>query len=309
VKRAFLFPGQGSQYVGMGLDLCARYPAAREVFDEANEVLGEDLAGICFQGPETELRATRNTQPAIFVHSIATLRALGLAPSGPDCRAAGHSLGEYTAYVAAGAISFADGLRLVRRRGELMYQAGLERPGTMAAILGLEAAQVEEVLRGISWVVCAANFNSPGQVVISGEVDAVGRAMEACREAGAKRAIPLEVSGAFHSPLMAGAAQGLSEILGRTPVATSRCAVIANATAGSVTEEAEIRSSLSRQLLSPVRWEETVRGFGSWGAEQYLEIGPGKVLSGLVRALDKQARTLALGTADQVQAFLEGGAG
>jgi [acyl-carrier-protein] S-malonyltransferase len=292
----------------MGRDLADRFPAARAVFLEANEVLGEDLARICFEGPEEELRQTRNTQPAIYAHSVAVLRALGLDCAGDRFRAAGHSLGEYTAYHAAGSLAFADGLRLVRRRGELMYQAGLDRPGTMAAVLGMEGARVQEILAGVPGIVKAANLNSPGQVVISGEHEAVRLGMEALQAAGAKRVVRLEVSGAFHSPLMEGAARGLAEALTATPMAPARCAVLANASAAPVTEPEEIRASLERQLLSPVRWEETVRALFDWGATRFLEIGPGKVLTGLVRSLDKQANCLPLGDAAQVEAFLAGGA-
>lgn len=307
MKTAVLFPGQGSQFLGMGRDLVERFPAARDVFSEADEALGEDLSRICFDGPEEELRRTKNTQPAIYTHSLAVLRTLGLDCAGDGFRAAGHSLGEYSAYCAAGSFSFVDGLRLVRRRGELMFQAGLDRPGTMAAVLGLEGARVQEVLAGIPGIVKAANLNSPGQVVISGEIEAVRLGMEALQAAGAKRVIRLEVSGAFHSPLMDGAARGLAEALAATPMAAARCAVIANAGAAPVTEPDEIRASLERQLLSPVRWEETVRALLDWGATRFLEIGPGKVLTGLVRALDKQAQCVPLGDAAQVEAFLAGG--
>lgn len=308
MKTAVLFPGQGSQYVGMGRDLAGRYPAAADLFREADEILGESLSRICFEGPEDELRRTRNTQPAIFTHSLAVLRVLGFPVEGASVQTAGHSLGEYTAYVAAGSISFADGLRLVRRRGELMYQAGLERAGAMAAVLGLEGAKVEEVLSQIPGIVRAANFNSPGQVVISGETEAVAAAMEALKAAGAKRVISLEVSGAFHSPLMEGAAQGLAQSLRETPILPARCAVLANATAEGVTEPEEIRASLERQLLSAVRWEQTVRRLLDWGAERFLEIGPGKVLAGLVRGVSKRVPVLSLGDGEQVAAFLaEGG--
>lgn len=309
MKTAVLFPGQGSQFVGMGRDIAERFAVAREAFLEAGEILGEDLAHLCFEGPEEELRRTRNTQPAIYTHSVAVWRVLGLDCAGDRFRAAGHSLGEYTAYHAAGSLSFADGLRLVRRRGELMYQAGLDRPGAMAAVLGMDGARVEEILAAVPGIVNAANLNSPGQVVISGEIEAVRVATEALKAAGAKRVVPLDVSGAFHSPLMEGAARGLAEALAASPVAAARCAVIANASAAPVTEPGEIRASLERQLLSPVRWEETVRALLDWGAGRFLEIGPGKVLTSLVRAMDKQAICTPLGDAAQIEAFLSGGAG
>lgn len=307
MKTAVLFPGQGSQYVGMGLDLCERFPAARAVFQEADEVLADRLSDCCFAGPEDVLRQTRNTQPAIYTHSIAVLRALGLECAGEDFMLAGHSLGEYSAYCAAGAFSFADGLRLVRRRGELMYQAGIDRPGTMAAVLGLEGEKVEAILAEVPGIVRAANLNSPGQVVISGEIEAVARASEAIKAAGAKRVVPLEVSGAFHSPLMESASRGLAEMLARTTFQPARAAVVANATAEVVTEPAAIRASLEAQLLSSVRWEATVRRMLAWGAERFVEIGPGKVLGGLVRSIDKAARCEALGDAEGVAAWLAGG--
>ena len=230
---------------------------------------------------------------------------LGLEGSGVATAMAGHSLGEYSAYCAAGSFSFADGLRLVRRRGELMYQAGLDRPGTMAAVLGIEGPRVEEILAGVAGVVRAANLNSPGQVVISGEVPAVERAAEALRSAGARRVIPLEVSGAFHSPLMENAARGLAEVLARTPIQAARCPVVANAGAEPVIEPDAIRASLERQLLSPVRWEETVRYLLAWGAARFLEVGPGKVLTGLVRAVDRQAACEPLGEAGSIDAWID----
>lgn len=305
MKRAYLFPGQGSQFVGMGRDLYDAFPAARQRFDDANEILGFDLARICFEGPEEELRKTHNTQPAIFLHSMAVLDALGWTLEGSETRLAGHSLGEYSAYVAAGAMRFEDALRVVRRRGELMYQAGVERRGAMAAVLGLDPDRVEEILSRIDGIVVPANYNSPSQLVISGEEAAVEAAGAALREAGAKRVIPLEVSGAFHSPLMESAAQGLAAELATFEIRAPRAEVFANESASPVAAD-EIRDSLRRQLLSPVRWEPTMRRFLEWGAERFVEIGPGKVLAGLVRALDKNVAVESIGTAAQVEAAAAG---
>ena len=305
MKKAYLFPGQGSQFVGMGRDLYDAFPAARKRIDAANEILGFDLARICFEGPEEELRETRNTQPAIFVHSLAVLDALGWTLEGNETRLAGHSLGEYSAYVAAGAMRFEDALRVVRRRGELMSQAGLERRGAMAAVLGLDPERVEQTLAQIDGIVVPANYNSPSQLVISGEEAAVEAASAALRDAGAKRVIPLDVSGAFHSPLMESAALGLAAELAAVEIRQPRAEVFANESASPVALN-EIRESLCRQLLSPVRWEPTMRRFLEWGAERFVEIGPGRVLAGLVRALDKSVAAESLGTAEQVEAAAAG---
>jgi [acyl-carrier-protein] S-malonyltransferase len=303
VKTALVFPGQGAQFVGMGRELIDEFPEARSVFAEADAVLGVSLTKICLEGPEEELRATRNTQPAIFVHSIAvheSVRArVGLVAEG----AAGHSLGEYSAYVAAGSLRFADALRLVRRRGELMFEAGRIRPGTMAAVLGLDPAALQEALDAVPGIVVPANLNSPGQIVISGEVEAVRAAMDRCKEAGAKRVIPLEVSGAFHSPLMESAASGLAEALASIPIQASKIPVYANASGTPVTEPEAIRQSLVRQLLSPVRWEESVRAMRADGFERFVEMGPGKVLSGLVRSIDRAAVTAAVGGPEDLAAL------
>lgn len=308
-STAYLFPGQGSQYVGMGADLCAAFPAARQTFAQADRVLGFSLSRLCAEGPEDELRDTAVTQPAIFTHSIAAYRVLlggeprdaasgraatawperlGPGPSAAGAYSAGHSLGEYSAYVAAGALEFEDGLRLVRRRGELMGDASRARPGAMAAVLGLTGPQVVDLLRSVEGVVRAANLNSPGQVVISGEVAAVESAMEKARAAGAKRVVRLEVGGAFHSPLMEAAAAGLAATLQSTQMRTPTGVVVANESAAPVSGGVdEIRTSLARQLLSAVRWEETIRSLLQHGVTRFVEIGPGKVLIGLARATAK----------------------
>jgi [acyl-carrier-protein] S-malonyltransferase len=273
------------------------------VYREANDVLGFDMAVLSFEGPEDELVKTKNTQPAILVHSVAALRELehlGIQPAA----AAGHSLGEYSAYVAAGALTFADALRLVRRRGELMFESGQQRPGTMAAILGLPGDRVEALCAEVeAGTVCAANLNSPGQVVISGDPPAVAAAMEAAKEAGAKRAVPLNVSGAFHSPLMETAFRGLEQALGDVEIQPAAFPVIANASATAVTEPEAIRESLARQLLSPVRWEASMRALIGDPGPPFLEVGPGKVLSGLLRSIERKAECAPAGTPEQIGAL------
>ncbi|MGA9115464.1 MAG: ACP S-malonyltransferase [Bacteroidota bacterium] len=279
---ALLFPGQGSQYAGMGKDHAQGRPEARALFARADELLGFSLSRICFEGPEEELRQTMNTQPAIFLHSMAVLQTLvHLQPA----MAAGHSLGEYSALVAAGALDLEDGLRLVRLRGELMQKAGEKRKGTMAALVGLDRNVVDEVCREASaaGVVVPANFNSPGQVVISGSVEGVRAGMEIAGRRGAKMAKELVVSGAFHSPLMEDAREGLRAELARTPIRDARIPVYANATGEPVTGARDIRDLLDRQLTSPVLWEDTLRNMARDGAIRFVEVGPGKVLQGLAR--------------------------
>jgi [acyl-carrier-protein] S-malonyltransferase len=301
-KAVFLFPGQGSQFVGMGADLHRNSEAARRVYDEANEALGMDLAGLSFEGPEEELTKTKNTQPAILVHSVAAFRELETRGVTPRA-GAGHSLGEYSAYVAAGSLTLTDAVRLVRTRGELMYEAGLERPGTMAAILGLEGDRVEALCAAITpGVVCAANLNSPGQVVISGDPEAVTLAMEKAKMEGAKRVVPLKVSGAFHSPLMESAYQGLQAALADVNIGSARIPVVANASASVVTEPEEIRVSLARQLRNPVRWEDSMRLLLRDPGPPFLEVGPGKVLKGVLRAIDRGAECGAVGDMAELEA-------
>lgn len=290
-KTAFIFPGQGSQYVGMGKDFYEQDASSRSLFERADAILGVSLSRICFEGPEEELRQTRNTQPAIFLHSIVALRSMnGVQPD----MVAGHSLGEYTALVAAGALTFEDGLHLVRLRGELMQRAGEEQPGTMAAIVGLLPEAVEEICREASraGIVQAANFNSPGQIVISGSVEGVRTGMELAKARGAKMVKELVVSGAFHSPLMASARDGLKKKLDATPLRDAQMPVYCNVTGEPVTRAEEIRDVLFRQLTSPVRWEESIVHMVRDGADRFIEIGPGKVLQGLVKRIAPSVQTL-----------------
>ncbi len=306
---ALLMPGQGSQFVGMGKDLAESEPKAARVFEEANEVLGFDLRKLCWEGPEEELTRTENAQPAILLHSYAAWTCLP-----PDLRSevtvgAGHSLGEFSAYLAAGAIDFPDALRLVRRRGELMGRAGTVRPGTMAAVIGLDPETIREVCDGASGgVVVPANYNAPGQIVLSGHVDAVESARERALEAGAKRAVRLNVSGAFHSPLMEDARDGLAQTLEGVRVSRPGFPVVANAAASPVTEAARAKGLLVDQLTSPVRWVECVQAMADTGPGLWLEVGPGKVLTGLMRRIDRAAVVRAVGTPEDLEslnAFLE----
>ena len=300
-------PGQGAQKVGMGRDLAERFPAARDVFEAVDDALGVPLSRIMWEGPEEELTRTHNAQPAILTHTAAVLAVV--APKLADVRAAaGHSLGEYSAYVAAGSIGAPEAAALVRRRGELMYEAGLARPGAMAAILGLDTAAVEAACDAASRdgaVAVAANLNSPDQTVISGDPEAVTRAGEACKARGAKRVLPLKVSGAFHSPLMAPAVDGLRAALAGADFLAPRFAVVANASAEPVTTGTDAKRLLADQLTAPVRWVECMQTAARLAPDAtFVEAGPGAVLGGLLKRIVPGAPTVALGTADEVERFL-----
>ena len=300
------FPGQGAQKVGMGRDLAEASPAAREMFERIDAALDVPLSRLMWDGPEDELTRTHNAQPAILAHSVAMLAALGEGVS-TAVAAMGHSLGEYSAYVAAGALEPEDAARLVRRRGELMLEAGQQRPGAMAAVLGLPTSEVEAACQEASGggeVAVAANLNAPDQTVVSGDPAAVERAGASCKARGAKRVVPLKVSGAFHSPLMAPAAAGLAQALAAVPFEDPRIPVFANATAESVRTAAAARQLLVDQLTAPVRWVACVEAAAQLGdGASFLEIGPGTVLSGLIRRIAPGSATAAAGTAADLDSF------
>ena len=301
-----LCPGQGAQRVGMGKDLAERFPAARDTFADIDEALGVSLSRIMWDGPESVLTLTHNAQPAILAHTAAVYAVVGNR-LGDLKAAAGHSLGEYSAYVVAGALTPADAARLVRRRGELMYEAGLERPGAMAAVMGLESANVETACEQASngGVAVAANLNALDQVVISGDPDAVQRAGERCKTAGAKRVIPLKVSGAFHSPLMAPAVPGLEQALAAVSFADPSVPIVANATAREIRTGDQAREQLAAQLTAPVRWVESMRRAAELaGGGSFLELGPGRVLSGLLKRILPGTEARALGTVQEIEEFL-----
>jgi [acyl-carrier-protein] S-malonyltransferase len=301
-------PGQGAQKVGMGRDLAERFPAARDAFAAIDEALGTRLSRIMWEGPEDELTLTHNAQPAILAHSIAVLTLVRHRFSATGA-AAGHSLGEYSAHVAAGTLSEIDAARLVRRRGELMLVAGQERPGAMAAVLGLATADVETVCdesSGPDGIAVPANLNAPDQTVISGDPAGVSRAAEGCKARGAKRVIPLKVSGAFHSPLMAPAVDGLRDALAEATFSDPSFPVIANASGEAVRTGVDAKRLLADQLTAPVRWVTCMQAAAELvpGAT-FIEVGPGNVLSGLLRRIVPQARSITLGTADEVERFLQ----
>ncbi|ERJ91074.1 [acyl-carrier-protein] S-malonyltransferase [Porphyromonas gingivalis W4087] len=288
--KAFVFPGQGAQFVGMGKDLYEQNPEAKAYFEKANEILGFRITDILFNGTAEELKQTKVTQPAIFLHSVILAKTMG-EDFRPDM-VAGHSLGEFSALVAAGAMTFEDGLRLVSKRAMAMQKACEVRPSTMAAVLGLPDEKVEEICAQVTdEVVVPANYNCPGQIVISGSVEGVDRACELLKEAGAKRALKLAVGGAFHSPLMEPAREELAKAIEETTISQPICPIYQNVTASAVTDPAEIKKNLIAQLTAPVRWTQSVLNMTADGAGHFMELGPGNVLQGLVKKIAPEATT------------------
>ncbi|MFZ2602410.1 MAG: ACP S-malonyltransferase [Candidatus Omnitrophota bacterium] len=297
----FIFTGQGSQYAGMGKDLYETFPESRAVFDKADEVLGLGLKRLCFEGPADKLKTTSISQPAIVTVSIAAFEAFKARHNIKPKFAAGLSLGEYTALIAAGSLSFEDGLKLIRKRGEIMEDAASKCPGKMAAVLGLALGNIKEICASAKAEI--ANINSPGQVVISGRIEAVERAMDLCIEAGAKQVVALEVSGGFHSTLMLEASVELKVVLDTVGFTAPNIPVIANFTAKSEVSIPEVKENLTNQMYSSVRWEESMRFMLSEGLVKFFEFGPGKVLKGLMRQIDSSAQVINIEKKDDILSF------
>lgn len=289
LMKAYIFPGQGAQFSGMGLDLYESNPLAQELFEKANDILGFSITDIMFEGTAEELKQTKVTQPAIFLHSVILAKVLG-DDFKPEM-VAGHSLGELSALVASGALSFEDGLQLVSKRALAMQKACEIAPSTMAAVLGLDDEVVEEVCKSIDGVVVAANYNCPGQLVISGEVPAIEKACEILTEKGARRALVLPVGGAFHSPMMEPAREELAKAIEETEFNEPICSVYQNVIAKAVTNPAEIKENLMAQLTAPVRWTQSIQQMIKDGGTEFIEVGPGKVLQGLMRKIDRSVTT------------------
>jgi len=287
--NAYIFPGQGAQFSGMGLDLYENSPLAQELFEKANVILGFPITDVMFEGTPEDLKETKVTQPAIFLHSVILAKTLGDSFK-PDM-VAGHSLGEFSALVTSGALTFEDGLKLVSQRAQAMQKACELQPSTMAAVLGLDDDVVEQVCANTEGVVVAANYNCPGQLVISGEVEAIHKACEALKEAGARRALVLPVGGAFHSPMMEPAREELAAAIENTTFSKPNCPIYQNVTASAITDENEIKANLISQLTAPVRWTQSVQQMIADGATHFTEVGPGKVLQGLVKKINRETET------------------
>lgn len=288
--NAYIFPGQGAQFTGMGLDLYENSDLAQELFEEANQILGFNITDIMFEGSAEDLKETKVTQPAIFLHSVILAKTLG--DTFNPHMVAGHSLGEFSALVANGTLNFEDGLKLVSKRAQAMQKACEIQPSTMAAVLGLDDDVVEKICAMTDGIVVAANYNCPGQLVISGEIDAINSACESLKEEGARRALVLPVGGAFHSPLMEPAREELAAAIENTLFSKPNCPIYQNVTANAVTDESKIKLNLISQLTAPVRWTQSVQQMITDGATLFTEVGPGKVLQGLVKKINRDAETV-----------------